>query len=139
MKTTRSCKVDVVSYNACWPDLFKEEANRIQKHLGSCLKNIYHIGSTSIPDMPAKPVIDMMLVFDNLDDINLIKKKLNQLNYDPVRRQIIPHVSFFTKRQDQIIRFHLHIHERGSPQISRHVNFRDYVIQHPQVAYDYAQ
>ena len=139
MKAAIPYKVEVVPYDIHWPNLFKNEANRIQKALGACLKEIYHIGSTSIPDMPAKPAIDMMLVLDNVDDIHAISEKLTQLNYDPIRRQIIPHVSFFTKRQDQKIWFHLHLHERGSPQINRHINFRDYVIHHPNVADDYAK
>lgn len=132
-------KIEIVPYEKYWVDLFKDEASRIQKALGECLKEIYHIGSTSIPGMPAKPVIDMMLLLDNIDDIFFISEKLTQLNYDSIQRQIIPHVSFFTKRQDSTIRFHLHLHERGSPQIKRHVNFRDYVIQHPDVAHDYAR
>ncbi len=137
MKTT--LEVEVVPYNIHWPNLFKKEAHRIQKALSTCLKEIYHIGSTSIPDMPAKAAIDMMLVLDNLDDIQFISEQLTQLNYDPLQRQIIPHVSFFTKRYDQTIRFHLHLHERGSPQINRHINFRDYVIHHPKIARDYSQ
>jgi len=136
--TTNPYKIEIVPYDKHWVDLFIVEANRIQKTLGECLKEIYHIGSTSIPDMPAKPVIDMMLVLDNIDDIPVISEKLSQLNYEAIRRQIIPHVSFFTKRQDSTIRFHLHLHERGSPQIRRHVNFRDYVTQHPEVADEYA-
>lgn len=132
-------KIKIVSYDKHWVDLFKDEANRIQQALGECLKEIYHIGSTSIPGMPAKPAIDMMLALDNMDDIPFISEKLTQLDYDSIRRQIIPHVSFFTKRQDSTIRFHLHLHERGSPQIRRHVNFRDYVIQHRDVAQDYAK
>jgi GrpB-like predicted nucleotidyltransferase (UPF0157 family)/GNAT superfamily N-acetyltransferase len=139
IKAASSYKVEVVPYDKHWPELFKDEANRIQKILGKYFKEIYHIGSTSIPEMPAKPAIDMMLVLDNLDDIHFISEKLTHLNYDPIRRQIIPHVSFFTKREAQAIRFHLHLHERGSPQINRHVHFRDYVIQHPDVAQDYAQ
>lgn len=139
MKTAIPYKVEVVPYDIHWSHLFKDEANRIQKALGAYLKEIYHIGSTSIPNMPAKPAIDMMLVLDNVDDIHTVSDKLTQLDYDPIRRQIIPHVSFFTKRQDPAIRFHLHLHEKGSPQIKRHVNFRDYVIQHPDVAHDYAQ
>ncbi|MDI9819703.1 MULTISPECIES: bifunctional GrpB family protein/GNAT family N-acetyltransferase [unclassified Legionella] len=139
IKTASSQKVEIVPYDKHWPEIFKNEANRIQKALGECIEEIYHIGSTSIPDMPAKPAIDMMLVLDNLDDIQFISEKLTHLSYDPVRRQIIPHVSFFTKRQAPAIRFHLHLHERGSPQINRHVNFRDYVIQHPDMAHDYAQ
>jgi len=138
MKTPISRKIEIVPYSPHWTVLFQEEAILIQEALGAYLKEIYHIGSTSIPEMPAKPVIDMMLVIDNSDDIHLIAEKLSQLNYAPVRRQIIPHVSFITSKE-QTIRFHLHIHERGSPQINRHVNFRDYVIQHPEIARAYAQ
>jgi GrpB-like predicted nucleotidyltransferase (UPF0157 family)/GNAT superfamily N-acetyltransferase len=134
-----SFKVEIVPYNKHWATQFKEEAHRIQNALGECLKEICHIGSTSIPNMPAKPVIDILLVLDDMDDIDLISKQLTQLSYMPIRRQIIPHVSFFTERQDDAIRFHLHLHERGSPQIKRHVNFRDYVIQHPNIAHRYAQ
>ncbi len=136
MKNPR--KVEIAPYDPHWPDLFTQEANRIKNALGNQLKEIYHIGSTAIPNMPAKPVIDMMLVCDDLDQIDFIKEKLSSLNYHNLRRQIIPHRSFFIRRQDNNISFHLHIHERGSSQIKRHVNFRDYVIQHPADAKAYA-
>ena len=89
--------------------------------------------------MPAKPVIDMMLVFDNLDVTSKITEKLTLLGYDPIRRQIIPHVSFFTKREDGACGFNLHIYEKGNPQIARQVNFKNYVIQHAKTAHEYAQ
>jgi len=131
-------KVEIAPYNPRWPELFKQEASHISDVLGDHLKEIYHIGSTAIPRMPAKPVIDMMLVCDNLDEIDLIIEKLNKLDYYNLTRQMIPHRSFFIKRQDNNISFHLHIHERGSPQIKRHVNFRDYMIQHRDDAQAYA-
>jgi len=88
--------------------------------------------------MPAKPVIDILVAIDDAYRISVISEKLMQLGYAPLRRQIIPHVSFITSKFDEIS-FHLHLHERGSPQINRHVNFRDYVIQHPKQAKDYAE
>ncbi|HEX4045035.1 MAG TPA: bifunctional GrpB family protein/GNAT family N-acetyltransferase [Gammaproteobacteria bacterium] len=131
-------KIEIVAYDPHWPDFFKQEASRVRNILGDYLKEIYHIGSTAIPNMPAKPVIDIMLACDNLDEIDLIAEKLGQLNYHNIRRQIIPHQSFFVNRQDNHISFHLHIHEKGSPQVKRHVNFRDYVTQHPEDAKIYA-
>ncbi len=131
-------KIEILAYNPHWPDFFAQEASRITKALGGHLREIYHFGSTAIPDMPAKPVIDMMLVCDNVDEIDLIAEKLQELHYYNLRRQIIPHQSFFVRRQDNNISFHLHLHERGSPQIKRHINFRDYVIQHPEDAKAYA-
>lgn len=136
MKTHR--KVEVVPYNPRWAHLFAEEAQRIQSVLGSHVNKIHHIGSTAIPGIPAKPIIDMMLECENLDDIRLITEKLNLLGYYYVRRQIIPHRSFFTRRQEEHIGFHLHILEQGDPQIKRHVNFKNYLIQHPEAVEDYA-
>jgi GrpB-like predicted nucleotidyltransferase (UPF0157 family)/GNAT superfamily N-acetyltransferase len=136
MKNPR--KVEIVPYDTIWPELFEQESCQIRRVLSNHLREIYHIGSTAIPNMPAKPVIDIMLVCENLDFIDVIIEKLNSLNYFNIRRQIIPHFSFFTRRQDEQISFHLHIHERGSPQIKRHVDFRDYVISHPNTAHAYA-
>lgn len=131
-------RVEILPYNANWPTLFNEEAKKIQNILGEQLKEIYHIGSTAIPNMPAKPVIDILLVCDDLDAIGDITEKLSYLNYHNISRHVIPHRSFFARKLDEHISFHLHIRERGDPQINRHVNFRDYVIQHPDVAKRYA-
>jgi len=65
MNSDISRKVAVVPYDIDWPNLFKDEANRIQETIGIGLKEIYHIGSAAIPNMPAKPAIDIMLVLDS--------------------------------------------------------------------------
>lgn len=137
MKTPR--KVEIVSYDAKWPEYFKEESHKLKKILGDHLREIYHMGSTAIPGMPAKPVIDIMLVFKNLDAIDAISQKLNTLGYQNLRRSVVPHRSFFIRRQEEKISFHLHIRERGDPQINRHINFKDYIIAHPADAKRYAE
>lgn len=128
----------IENYNLNWPFLYEEEAKSLKASLGNSLEAIYHIGSTSIPGMAAKPVIDIMLSIDNLDELELIKEKLAELNYAPLNRSFIPHLSFFTSRIDKTITYHLHLHERGSPQINRHVNFRDYLKSHPKEANEYS-
>ncbi|EKD72122.1 MAG: acetyltransferase [uncultured bacterium] len=132
-------KVEVISYHPNWPLLYQQEAEKIQKEIGQYIGEIHHIGSTAIPNMPAKPVIDIMIELNNIDDIEVIKNKLNLLGYANVHRHIIPHWSFFTNRLTENISFNLHIRERGDPQIKRHVNFRDYLIHHPEDANKYAE
>lgn len=130
-------KVEIVNYNPEWPAFYKQESSYLQKILGDHLREIYHMGSTAIPNMPAKPVIDIMLVCENLDAIEEIAQKIAP-HYSYIRRHVVPHRSFFTSRQDKKISFNLHIRERGDPQINRHINFRDYVIAHPADAKRYA-
>lgn len=132
-------KVEVIPYHPEWLNLFAIEAKHIQHLLGSRLKKIHHIGSTSIPNMPAKPVIDILLECDNLDDIDFISTQLQTLNYAPVHRHIVPHRSFITTKQLPNIRYHVHILERGDSQIKRHIHFRDFMIHHPEEARVYAE
>jgi len=138
-RTQKLRTVKIVDFNSQWTNFFTQEAAKIQNSLDDYLHHIYHIGSTAIPDMPAKPVIDIMLECENLDAIDLIAEKLAKLNYLPLRRHIIPFHSFFTSREEDDIAYHLHILERGNPQIKRHVDFRDYLIIHPMDAQEYAE
>jgi GrpB-like predicted nucleotidyltransferase (UPF0157 family)/predicted acetyltransferase len=131
-------KVEVVPYQSNWPEYFLTEAKKIKLILGEELKEIHHIGSTSIPNMPAKPIVDIMIECENLDKISWITQQLNKINYYNIRRHVIPHRSFFTRREDKDMSFNLHILERGDPQVRRHLNFRDYVIAHSDDARDYA-
>ncbi|RDI42534.1 bifunctional GrpB family protein/GNAT family N-acetyltransferase [Aquicella lusitana] len=132
-------RVEILPYDPEWPALFKEEAKRIQTALGHHVTAIHHIGSTSIPEMPAKPVIDILIECESIDVVPVIERQLLTLNYEPLRRNIIPHVSFFTARQDGLMRYHLHLFEVGDPQIRRHIHFRDYVTHHPDAANAYAE
>lgn len=137
MKNYRKSRV--TPYNKSWPDLFKQEAKQIQQALGAFVKKIHHIGSSAIPNMPAKPIIDMMLECEDISDIEKIKIKLQPLGYLYFSRQVIPYRSFFTRKYTEEVGFHLHIYEQGDPQIKRHINFRDYMISHSEDAESYAK
>lgn len=136
------------NYNSLWPHFFLLESNKIRDSLFSSKSNevlsysnfeMHHIGSTAIAGMPAKPVIDMMLEFDSLDAVDFIKSKLKELRYSDFTRHVIPHYSYFSRKQEGDISFHLHIRERGDPQIKRHIHFRDYLISHEHEAKEYAK
>ena len=60
--------ITIVEYDPSWPDLFEREANRIRSVLGTKALQIEHVGSTSVPGLCAKPIIDMLLVVTNSAD-----------------------------------------------------------------------
>lgn len=132
-------RVIVVPYNNDWPLIFKQEAGRIQQVLAYDLCEIHHIGSTAIIGIRAKPVIDILLVCRDIDSTSRINEQLQTLGYQTTKRSIIPHKSFFTWRQDENISFHCHLYERGDPQVTRHLNFRNYMLHHPNDAERYAE
>lgn len=129
---------EIVSYDKTWPEKYLEEADKIKSTLGDLVTEVHHIGSTAIKDMPAKPIIDILLECPNLKKITEIQQKLQSIGYAYLRRSIVPHYSFFTSNIVSGQRFQLHVFECGDPQIQRHILFRDYLIQHPEEAKSYA-
>ena len=131
--------VEIHPYHSDWPVIFQREAETLRNLLGKNLAEIHHIGSTAIKDMPAKPVIDILLEFTDLNDLQMIVSCLQQAAYAELSKNVIPHTSFFTFKETAAIRFHLHIFAAGDPQVRRHVNFRDFMNQHPEEARLYAE
>lgn len=91
----------VVPYNPSWPCLFEEESQRITKTL-NCIE-IHHVGSTSIPGLKAKPVIDMIVV---VKDLTQTIEPLESLGYKYKGEYNIPFRKYFSKSLP--IKAHLH-------------------------------
>ncbi|VVC76989.1 hypothetical protein AQUSIP_23160 [Aquicella siphonis] len=124
--------VELIPYQQAWSSLYLTESGLLRQTLSSRLRSVYHIGSTAIPGMAAKPVIDILVEYACLDDMHAIEQALAALGYDCLRKNIVPHTSFFTSKQNEAVRYHLHLFPEGDPQVKRHVAFRDYLIRHPQ-------
>lgn len=138
-------RIYLVPYSEKWPALFEVE----KQHLLACLPNellgrIEHYGSTAIPGMPAKPVIDMLVEVNSLEETRQrIVPILEGQGYDYFWRATHgedgpPFYAWFIKRNASGERTH-HIH-MVEPQFD-HWNslyFRDYLIAHPDLAREYA-
>ena len=138
--------VEVVPYDAEWPALFKEEA----VHLLDCLPEglvtrIEHFGSTAVPGLAAKPIVDMLIEVTSLEAANeRIVPILEAQGYDYFWRSALgenepPFYAWFIKRGPAGERtHHLHMVESDS-ELWERLLFRDYLIDHPQVAHEYAE
>ena len=137
-------QVDVVSYNPDWPLLFIEEKN----YLLSCLPNelikrIEHFGSTSVPGLAAKPIIDMLIEVASLEEVKKnVVPVLESKGYDYFWRptwgdDVPPFYAWFIKRDMNGNRtHHIHMVEDDFEHWDR-LLFRDYLIEHPDVAKEY--
>lgn len=120
--------IKIQKYDKNWPLLYKKESTELYSLLNGLIKCIYHIGSTSIPNMPSKPMIDMLIEVSNIDEIYLIEKKLLERGYENVSRDIIPFRSFLTKRESEETYYLIHFYEVGDPQVQRHLRFKNYLL-----------
>ena len=76
-------RIEVVPYNARWPILFEEEADSIASIFGHEVVAIQHIGSTAIPNLRARSIIDILVEIHNIEKIDDFNEKLRQLGYLP--------------------------------------------------------
>jgi GrpB-like predicted nucleotidyltransferase (UPF0157 family) len=106
--------------------------------LGGAISAIHHIGSTAIPGIHAKPIIDMLAVTNDLSILDECSTLITGLGYEALGEFGIPGRRYFRKVNSAGERTHqIHAFQAGSPQITRHLAFRDYLIANPAVAHDY--
>ncbi|HHU0051804.1 TPA: GNAT family N-acetyltransferase [Legionella pneumophila] len=132
------CLIKVVSYDSNWPVQFEQEAERIKKALGSNCIEIHHIGSTSVPDLVAKPVIDMIPVVLDISKVDGANAAIRALGYEAKGEYGIPFRRYFQKGDNRLTH-HAHVFELGNPEIERHLKFRDWMRMHPKDREAYAR
>jgi GrpB-like predicted nucleotidyltransferase (UPF0157 family) len=131
-----SMHIRVVSYNPRWVEEFALEAARIRDVFGGAVLAIHHIGSTSVPGLQAKPIIDMLPIVVDITRVDRFNAAMQDLGYEGLGEFGIPGRRYFRKGGDD--RTHqAHIFAHGDPGIERHLAFRDYLRAHPAVATAY--
>jgi GrpB-like predicted nucleotidyltransferase (UPF0157 family) len=133
---TSRMHVRVVHYCSEWALLFEQEAALIRGVSGDELVAIHHIGSTSVPGLQAKPIIDMLPVARQIEQVELFNEGMQALGYEALGEFGIPGRRYFRKGGDD--RTHqAHVFQVGDPGVERHLAFRDYLRAHPEVAAEY--
>jgi GrpB-like predicted nucleotidyltransferase (UPF0157 family) len=135
--TPEQREVELVPHNPEWSHLADEEAKRIMEQLSIPVIGIYHIGSTSVPGIKAKPILDFVIEVEILDDFIQSAEVLEELNYVSKGEYGIPGRQFFTKDTDGERSHHLHVFQQGHPDIERHLVFRDFLRANPGAAHEY--
>lgn len=130
--------VIVVDYDPRWPVRFAGEAARLAPVLGDILVAIHHIGSTSIPGMAAKPIIDIMPVVRQIELVDPCNPAMQTLGYEARGEYGIAGRRYFVKGQGNDRSHHVHVFAADHPDVARHLNFRDFLIAHPDEAAAYA-
>jgi GrpB-like predicted nucleotidyltransferase (UPF0157 family) len=129
--------VILAPYNPDWPRMAAGHAERLRV-LGSTLVIVHHIGSTSVPGLAAKPVIDLMPLVTDLADLDRERGHVEALGYEWHGEFGIAGRRYCTLSAENGIRaVQLHFFQANSPHAERHIAFRDYLRAHPAVAAAY--
>jgi GrpB-like predicted nucleotidyltransferase (UPF0157 family) len=130
--------VRLVEYSSEWPRLFERERNRIMAACGEHLFTIEHVGSTSVPGLIAKPVLDIMPALRSAAAGEAIVGPMLGLGYEYRGEFGLPGRFLFVLRHEEQNVVHCHAWPGDHPQYRRHVAFRDYLRCHPDAAAEYA-
>ena len=131
-------RIIISEYDSAWPDDYLEEAARLREVFGSLLQRVHHIGSTAIPDMPAKPTIDIIAEVTRIRSVDGLNRALAGIGYEARGESGIPGRRYFRKGTTLCHTHHLHAFAEGDPHVLRHLVFRDYLRAHPEAATRYA-
>lgn len=129
----------VTEYNPDWPQMFQQEMKKIERILGDNCVAVCHIGSTSVPGLAAKPIIDMMPIVKELAAADAVSAEFEKIGYEYLGEFGIPGRRYLRKGGDE--RTHqIHIFARTDRKnIERHLALRDYLRTHPEAREAYGK
>jgi GrpB-like predicted nucleotidyltransferase (UPF0157 family) len=117
--------VRLESYSPQWPKLYAREDKLLRRKLRPLFEDVQHIGSTAIPGLPAKPIIDIAIRVPHLAKLGQIIRALAELDYDYLGEYGLPGRHFFTKGSP--VTHHAHVVAHHSLHWSRWLAFRDHL------------
>lgn len=141
-----SKEVIVVPYSNNWASVFQELSTIFNKYLKDYIIGIEHVGSTSVPGLAAKPIIDLDLVIKDKSNFKEIIRVLKELGYNYLGEMGIVGRDAFERMSDlspadgsgkQWLRHHLYVCTQDSMGLKNHIRFRDYLRSHPEIVIEY--
>ncbi len=127
--------IEIVEYDPLWPALFDELSASIWPVVSSIARSIEHVGSTSIPGLAAKPIIDIDIVV-HAADVKMAIQLLGTLGYEHIGDLGLPGREAF--RHNHRVPHHLYVCDESSMQIRYHLAFRDHLRSHSDLTNEYA-
>jgi GrpB-like predicted nucleotidyltransferase (UPF0157 family) len=135
--TSLDAPIEIVSYDLSWPRLFHDEAEMLRVVLAPWLAGpIEHIGSTAVPRLAAKPIIDIMAGVETLEDSRPAIAAATEMGYCYLPYQAETK-HWFCKPSRLVRTHHLHLVPVGAAAWARQIAFRDYLRAHAEVAREY--
>lgn len=131
-------KLEIAPYNPTWTNMFKNEAQALTGVLSAEIISIDHIGSTSVPNLYAKPIIDILITVKDISKLDNYNNMLAEMGYEAMGENGISGRRYFQKGRDDRTH-HLHVYEKGNQHVHRHLAFKYYLINHPNEVEDYGQ
>ena len=134
---TQTGHVEIAEYSPDWPLVFEREAAAILEACSPWVTEVHHVGSTSVPGLAAKPILDMMPIAAGPAEGLEAVPRMTALGYLYDGESGIPGRFYFDGVVDGRTVAHVHMLPEGHPAASKHLVFRDHLRTHPDAAREY--
>lgn len=132
--------VVVLPYDEAWKKDFEEIKAELMAVLGGLVLSVEHVGSTSVPGLAAKPIIDIDVVIEDTDCFEKVKTALETIGYQHEGDLGIPgREAFKYDGKEHLRKHHLYVCAKDSDELKRHLSFRDYLRTHPDAVKEYGR
>jgi len=131
-------KIIVCDYNPEWDSIYQKEKSILIATIGDVIQKIHHIGSTSVKGLSSKPIIDILIETDNLNSLDSSNHLFEKIGYEVMGEFGISGRRFFRKGGDDRTH-HIHAFKINDENVIRHLAFRDYLRNNPDVAGEYSK
>jgi GrpB-like predicted nucleotidyltransferase (UPF0157 family) len=134
-------KIEIVEYNPGWAEMYESMKGLFIGSFGDKIAGIEHIGSTSVPGLCAKPIIDILLGVHALDDADSIVPNMIKFGYDYISKyeDEMPYRRYFDRIENGISKFHVHTVVINSSFWNRHIKFRNILRKDEKIKDDYCK
>jgi GrpB-like predicted nucleotidyltransferase (UPF0157 family) len=132
--------VRLAPYDPGWGRLYEAERARLRAAVGEHVLDIQHVGSTALPGIVAKPILDIAIAVRSFEAAYACVAPIEALGYAYKGENGIPRRHYFVRRDPETGRtlVHLHMNELDGPDWENQILFRDYLLAHPEAAAQYA-
>lgn len=136
----RTKKVIVEKYDTRWTGAFEAIKDELRAALGELAISVEHVGSTSVPGLSAKPVIDIDVVISDRSALEAVISALAKIGYRHEGDLGIPgREAFKYDGKEHLMKHHLYVCAQDSAELKRHISFRDHLRSHPEAVAEYSR
>ncbi|WP_124114147.1 GrpB family protein [Paenibacillus xylanexedens] len=137
----------IEDYNNEWPKMFFDLKSILEHRLGDLVLRIEHVGSTAVPGLAAKPILDIDVVIDSMDLLPDVIQGLESLGYDHEGNFGVENREAFARKDANVPysivkiqkpEHHLYVCNKESKELLKHISFRDTLISNPEFVVEYA-
>lgn len=132
-------KYSVQDYDPNWVTQYENEETALKQALGNNILSIEHIGSTSVPGLAGKPLIDILVVIQKIEEADGFESSLSLLGFDFLGQYVMEGSRLYVKEKDDTRLVNLHFYYQGHKHIYEMTGLRDYFRSHPEVVKEYSQ